>query len=369
MAEKWKKWWNSIVIGLVIIGVLALLLFIVINRNEPWTGFGQQQITETSTRKEIGGGTEIVTETIKPVPAKNLWDWLDLFVVSFVVALALFWLNTSQKRREDKREIDREKKEAQRQIDNQHQATLLDYYDKMSELILKEHLGEMTEQQSEGDDPQDTDSEGGHHNSKEAVIARARTLAVLRDLDPVRVSAVFRFLDEAQLVKTISLARGDLHEVDWNGADLRLANLNNSNLNNANLRKTNLNRGYLRFANLNGAQLSGAHLRNAHLCGAYMLKADLRKADLIKAYLIGADLRGARLIGADLSGAKMSEIDLRGAVLYGAILSAADLSAADLSRAKYSADTDWPDGFKPKEAGAILVEEEGDPIEDSDEEE
>ena len=64
------------------------------------------------------------------------------------------------------------KQETARQLDSQHQATLNDYYDKMSELILEQNLSD------------------GERNSNSAKMARARTLAVLRSLDPERVETV-----------------------------------------------------------------------------------------------------------------------------------------------------------------------------------
>jgi hypothetical protein len=52
---------------------------------------------------------------------KTLWDWLDLFIVSFVVAFALFWLNKSQKQRELSREENREELDNKRQEKVQQQ--------------------------------------------------------------------------------------------------------------------------------------------------------------------------------------------------------------------------------------------------------
>ena len=97
-----------------IIGVFLLVLIIVMIVRPaeflPWVGVSHLDKTEN---------------------VKTLWDWLDLLFVSAVVALGLYFLNTSQKTRESKR-----------QEDDRQQATLQNYYDKMSKLILEERLGE-----------------------------------------------------------------------------------------------------------------------------------------------------------------------------------------------------------------------------------
>jgi len=87
-----------------------------------------------------------------------------------------------------------------------------------------------------------------------------------------------------------------------------------------------------------GADLSGANLSRAKLTGAYMGGANLRGAKLIGAFLGAADLRGADLRGADLTGA-----DLIGEL------------KTDLKSAIYDEYTKCPDGFDPKEAGAIIA--------------
>ena len=72
--------------------------------------------------------------------------------------------------------------------------------------------------------------------------------------------------------------------------------------------------------------------------------------DLSGADLGGADLRWAKLLGTDLRGA-----NLHGANLHGANLEKAKLHRANLSGAKYTANTQWPEGFDPEAAGAVLV--------------
>ena len=126
---------------------------------------------------------------------------------------------------------------------------------------------------------------------------------------------------------------------DLSERDLSFLSLPQADLKTANLHSANLYRTDLQEATLDTADLSGANLVNANLHGAW-----LHKADLSRAWLLGVDL-----IGADLS--------------------EADLSEADLTAVHYSANTAWPLGFNPQAAGAILVDDDGNPIEDSDEDE
>jgi len=311
---------------------------------------------------------------------KDFWDWMELLIVPVMVALGLFWL----RQREDRRDEERQEQETERQIDSQHQDTLQNYFDKMSELLLKEQLGENNTQQ-EGEEAS---------NSKAVVIARARTLAVLRSLDPTRVASTFHFLVEAGLRETVTIAGGNLRKVDWHGtsllhsnlrearltgadlsganlneADLRgaylfeanlsgaylfEANLGGADLSKANLSKANLSRADLSKANLGEANLSGAHLDSANLGKAHLFEANLCRANLLMANLSAANLRRADLSMASLVMANLSAADLRGAHLSGAHLDSANLDEADLGGATYNTKTRWPNGFNPDTEGAML---------------
>ena len=88
----------------------------------------------------------------------------------------------------------------------------------------------------------------------------------------------------------------------------------------------------------------GASLAGADLSGAFLSAADLTDVDFRNANLSGADLNWANLRGADLRGA-----DLKGATL----------SSALLNKAQYNTKTQWPEGFDPEAAHAVLVDDGG----------
>jgi uncharacterized protein YjbI with pentapeptide repeats len=91
-------------------------------------------------------------------------------------------------------------------------------------------------------------------------------------------------------------------------------------------------------ANLKGTNLDGANLNGAYLAWTYLSEATLKGADLGDADLAGAGLEGADLSGANLCGTNLTRADLTGVKLAGA---------------RYDFRTVWPEGFKPRDSGAV----------------
>ena len=265
--------------------ILFLFVLFAYSSGWDWTGFnsGTSQITITSTSK--GNYTATISQ-----PPKLLWDWLQLLgvlAVPVVVGLGAAWFTAQQGKVSD-----RENK------DNQREAQLQSYIDKMSELLLNEHLGERT-----------ADDNLKPEREQVQKIARVRTITVLTQLDARRVGYVFAFLREAVLQSTQS----DRNIISFN---------------NANLSKINLSQASLPEANLSGANLSGANLSGADLSGANLSGADLSGADLS-----GTNLTEANLTEVNLTEANLRKANLRKATLDKAIFSYADLSGANLSGA------------------------------------
>src|SRR6266699_1972389 len=284
-----------------------------------WTGFngGYSQITITSTNH----GT--TTVTAKP-PGKTLWDWMQLLIIPIVLAVGGLWFNQIQKDREQKAADERTKTErdaaeqrakTEREIvlDNQREAALQAYFDKISELLLKEHLGELKPKYEEV-----------------RKIARVRTLTLLPRLDGKRKGSVLQFLQESNLIVR------DKPIVDLNGADLSHVELELPNQSSGPLRRANLSlidlhgadlsQAYLQWANLSHADLRGANLQEASLWAADLSHTDLRYANLQR-----ADLNTTILEGTNLITTTLSEADLRGSVLRGIILGGyAEIGGVDL---------------------------------------
>jgi Pentapeptide repeats (8 copies) len=134
------------------------------------------------------------------------------------------------------------------------------------------------------------------------VTARARTLAVLSQLDGKRKRTVLLFLREARLINK-----------RWRVREGRqiypgIVGLRNADLSNARLRSVQL--------------ISTDRKEPVSLQGAILRRADLRCADLE-----GADLRGADMRSADMRGACLRGVDLDDS---GETNRPADLRGADL---------------------------------------
>src|SRR5437667_11243925 len=108
MGAWFHLWWQKVrkhrllTIGIIVALIaftLAVWMF-----GWDWTGFngGYSQITTTSTSH----GT--TTATVKP-PGKNIWDWLQLLIIPFLLAGGGLWFNHIQKSREEKNTAERTK--------------------------------------------------------------------------------------------------------------------------------------------------------------------------------------------------------------------------------------------------------------------
>jgi uncharacterized protein YjbI with pentapeptide repeats len=264
-----------------------------------WTGFGQAKVNADIQ------------------PAKTLWDWLDLLIVPVVLALGGYLFTRSENRRtqvitEQRAETDRYIADQGRQDD-----TLQAYLDDMSELLKDKELHD------------------ARPGDKLSVVARARTLPVMRGFDTGRKRIVVQFLYEAGLIdrdrRVINLDRVDLLEAGLNDLYLKDADLSGAFFYRAYLRESTLVR-----ANLSNALLDHADLRHTDLSGADLSGADLSEANLSAAVLRSASLRGSYLAGAILHPAALdtpSDPSSVEAFLYREYQSDADLRDADLSGA------------------------------------
>jgi len=252
-------------------------------------------------------GGYILFETIRlkntGFQGKSLWDWMELLVIPFVLALGAFYLNRSERAVERQIAEDRAKLEREIATDRQQEAALQSYLDRIADLLLNAKL--LT---TESDEVRN--------------VARVRTLTVLRGLDSMRKGIILKFLVEAGLIKkekpvvdlrgadlsTAYLIFANLERVNLEGADLRRSNLRVANLEGANLNSANLGGADLTAANLESADLSGANFDSADLKATYLMLTNLEGA-----HLSGANLEGANLRGADLSGADLENANLRDA--------------------------------------------------------
>jgi uncharacterized protein YjbI with pentapeptide repeats len=236
----------AVIIGAATLGI-ALLVVLVLGYifNWDWTGLNPYIPPTKDSNFQRG---------------KTLWDWLQLIFVPAILTLGAVWFTARQNHAREIAEEQHAIAERQMQtdrnlaMDNQHEAVLHVYIDKMSELLLVNHLRES--------------------NVDEEVrkIARVRTLTVLHNLDPLRKRNVLLFLHESYHIdKKVQI-------IDLSGADLSGANLSEADLGQAHLGQAHLNQALLVRADLSGAYLAGAHLNQANLSGAKVTDEQLAKA-------------------------------------------------------------------------------------------
>ena len=258
-----------------------------------------------------------------------LWDWIAIGLVSAAIGLVGWHYSRTQSRQEEADTREREQ-----------DAALSAYLDRMSNLMIVQHLGEDRKT-----------------NRQEEVrkVAQARTIAVLLGLDKDHKRRPLKLVYELGLINTphpiLKLKNVGLDEADLRELTLRDACLNGADLRRANLHGADLEGSNLNQADLRGADLSGADLSSADLTDANLLPYDEQnpttwnKHNLVKRRTLknGAsfyreglvakvrkELMGRRkeLKGTNLSGATLRKAQFCKAWLQGVNLSGADLAGA-----------------------------------------
>lgn len=178
---------------------------------------------------------------------KTVWDFGQLLLLPLLIPISGYIFQVGQQRGDATR---------------YREEALQTYYEDISSLIFEEKLKESTSGEDEVSN-----------------IARAKTLAVLRQLDNQREGFLILFLREAKLITIkerqtptgiISLSGARLNGVVLNDMELQdvsfwYADLSGAQLQNSDLRRANFENSDLRKANLRGANLEDANLKNAKL--------------------------------------------------------------------------------------------------------
>ena len=278
-AVQHQKWWHKFIRPLLVVGIvtasmlnIALIVGIIGGYlfNWDWTGLSPYSSPPHSSSSDFQRG-------------KTLWDWVQLLFIPVVLAVAGFWFNHRERKAAELRDENERKNadrhnQTEREIaqDNQHEAVLQEYIDKMSELLLHEKLRES----QPGDEVR--------------TIARVRTLSVLSRLNSNRKRTVFNFLLESRLI----------------GNNNHVVNIEKADFSDTYIGLVDLTEAKLRFVNFERAVLDSTTLVGANLMGANLKEADLEGADLKGAKLRFANLEGADLTNADLTGAEVTNRQL-----------------------------------------------------------
>ena len=244
--------WYIAVLPILALILISLVVLGYIPRWSKYTGFGEYK-SPYSKDQDVQR-------------AKTVWDWLQLLIIPVILAAGALWFNYHQ----DQANMQASKQQYQNDVkiaaDQQREAALQAYLGQMSDLLLVDNL----RKSKSGDEVRQ--------------VARARTLTVLRSLDPARKGHLLQFLYEANLINKNDVI------VDLSGADLSYADLRFTTLSGADLSYADL-----KFANLSYADLTGANLHRANLSFASLYRAILKNADLRFASFYKAEVTNKQL--------------------------------------------------------------------------
>jgi uncharacterized protein YjbI with pentapeptide repeats len=299
---------GEVSLALIIVLCLAALVLLSVaiighRRGWEWTGLRQRYY-------ETRDGYELV-------PAKTLWDWLQLLVIPLALAGLAFLLNQSQSRRDADQADARAAIDRGIAFDARQEDTLRTYIDAMSALMLEQKLRQSTPR------------------SEVRTVAQTRTFVVLRRLDGERQGQVLRFLADADLLDRPEPV------VDLEGANLDGAYVGGADLRNTHLRGVSFRRASLPGANLRGANLSKAVFEHAQMNDVLLIAATVTGADFFRAEMIGAKLMRAKGSGAWFSEAKLWRANLRDSTL-------------DFKGAEVSSNTTLSNGKHPKPGQEVI---------------
>jgi len=276
---------NKKLIAIVASTLVIAIIVILIGYQFDWTGFNTSSITaQTNATK----GTTLPTNLTVTLPSKTLYDWMQLLIIPFVIAVAGYVINITISRGEQEATIQRDKTERDIALERQHEATLKEYHDKMSELLLHENL----RNSSKGDEVRN--------------IANIWTALTLSRVDVIRKYDLVAFLSTSKLIEAdniVDLEGCYLDEVDFSDSNEIGLNLSGAIMTKANLSNSNFTNFNLSNADLTDANLSNTNFTNTNLSNADLTDADLTDADLTNVKVTPEQLAKAK----SLKGATMPD--------------------------------------------------------------
>lgn len=246
----------KIIICLILLGLFSYIGYLAFLPEPPeWTGFGKS----------------IKDEKIEP--AKTLFDWLDLLIIPFSVALLGWLYKEAEKSKNQKIEEERARSES-----------LNSFFNGITDL-LKDH-----------------DLSGKPSNQTKA-MAKTRINVTLSQLDGSRKGQLLQFLYESDLIdispklKLLGANFNDsiLDQIVLGGSEIRGAYFQNASIKEANLNGIMLNSSNLENANLSGSLVDNSDFGYTNLKNSKMKNMDLTTVDFIGADLTSADLRGSTI--------------------------------------------------------------------------
>jgi uncharacterized protein YjbI with pentapeptide repeats len=185
-----------------------------------------------------------------------------------------------------------------------HDALFIAYMSDIS-ILLKENNGTLTA------------------NPTLAVIARAKTITAIRQLDVSLKTYIVQFLYEAKQL-TSGANPLDLSDAELNEVDFTINNTFHRNLRNLSLAGAFLRNSTFSYRDLTNADFSDADLTNARFIGCVLDSADLSHTIIVK-----TDFSKARLIGARFDKTQARRTVFRNTIAINATFTEGDMELVD----------------------------------------
>lgn len=219
-----------------------------------------------------GGGDGFVDKTV--------WDWLELVIIPFALAIGMWMLNYKEQQRnieeanrqkQIEREVLEERARLAREIeqDRQQQEMLSRYLDQMADLLINHSLMVTAP------------------DSNVRMVARAMTLSNLHYLSSNRNIAIIKFLLECGLMTQ------EFKLVDLDQLDLEALRLFSAYLGNIDFSYSNLKDAYCLDMDFTAANFSYASLEHAYFSNTNLTNVDFSGANLQHIFFINTNLTGA----------------------------------------------------------------------------
>jgi uncharacterized protein YjbI with pentapeptide repeats len=243
----------------------------------------------------------------------------------------LHQISIEEGRLKQEREIEDERRAADfRATENRQMDTILaTYLKEMGEFLLTENFT--------------------LENRRLATVLRAKTLAVLRQVDNQRKSYLVQFLYEAELLihnrNPLDLSGAELNKINLSGRKLDNISLSGAILRDVNFTETSLNNSNFNHAQLTGASFSACQAFNSNFTDAKLINSNFEKSTLIKAIFDRCDasesnftraiLTSASFVQARLANTTCREIQGQSILFYQAELYDVDFNGAHLVNANF----------------------------------
>ncbi|WP_027268839.1 pentapeptide repeat-containing protein [Leptolyngbya sp. PCC 6406] len=283
---------------------------------------------------------------------KTAWEWMNLLLIPIVLSMGGFIARNILENKEREQRL---------------QEALKNYYSEISSIILNEKWTTAG------------DAELNHQSAyykKALAVVRAKTIALVRELDKERLSALLQFLGDSNILINVPLENLDLSgvklknvdfsescikNVDFSGASLEnisfceasIQNVSfiNSDLKNVNFSRANFKDIRFQFSDIKGVNFSGSRLNDISFEHSCFSETNFSEAVLVQVLFImlygfkDVSFQKARLDKVSFDTNFLEDINFRETCFVDVFFNEIDFKESDFSNAEfkriYWCDTYW----------------------------